>query len=223
MGSDYAEKKPNGQVTFWKGGVTSQGMNRPLRKIHRSSKYVTSPVSKRNINRLHPRLFFLGGGFLDFPRCTVFISSTSVNFHWLEARARWIGLNEFPQICFWVLTPSSTKYIAVVFFPLYIIHSIFSKKKTKPGILFWITLFRESPCRSTNFRLSFDFWRLAAPTLPRNVCLRTAAVLLMKHICLHISSHPPIRLQRLSAMPLAEKFCALKLGWKLWIAVKWHA
>lgn len=109
------------------------------------------------------------------------------------------------------------------FFPLYIIHSIFPKKKTKPGILFWITLFRESPCRSTNFRLSFDFWRLAAPTLPRNVCLRTAAVLLMKHICLHISSHPPIRLQRLSAMPLAEKFCALKLGWKLWIAVKWHA
>ena len=82
---------------------------------------------------LHPRLFFFfGGGVLDFPRCTVFISSTGVNFHWLEARARWMGLNEFPlQICFWVLTPSSTKYISPCFFPLYIIHSIFSKKKNE--------------------------------------------------------------------------------------------
>ena len=66
MGSASAEKT-DGQVTFWKGGVTSQEMNRPL-WITSFWKYVTSPVSK-GTSWLHPRLFFGGGGVLDFPRC----------------------------------------------------------------------------------------------------------------------------------------------------------
>lgn len=107
----------NGQVTFWKGGVTSQGMNRPLRKIHRFESMSHHLFQKGTSTGCIHAFFFFGGGVLDFPR--------------FEARARWIGLNEFPlQICFWVLTPSSTKYIAVVFFP-YILYTVFFPKKNE--------------------------------------------------------------------------------------------
>ena len=52
--------KTNGQVTFWKGGVTSQQMNRPLWKIHRFESMSHHPVSK-GTSWLHLRLFFWGG------------------------------------------------------------------------------------------------------------------------------------------------------------------
>lgn len=80
----------------------------------------------------YPRLFFWGGrDSLIFQG--VFISSTGVNFHWLEARARWIGFERISttDLVGLVLTPSSTKYIAVVFFPLYIIHMYFFQKKNE--------------------------------------------------------------------------------------------
>ena len=145
-------------------------------------KYVTSPVFKKGTSWLHPRLFFWGGGpwfskvycIHKFYRCPL---------DWFERISTtdlFLGFNA-----------QLNQVYRRGFFP-YILYTVFfPKKKRNPGFCFesHFSANHRAGQQILDYRLIFAdlLRRLSQETF---VC-EPLAVLLMKHICLHISSILP--------------------------------